>query len=129
MQPDANAAVVAYFLSAVTIEYLPQPYGFPKRVEALKLYGKGKETPEVLKTITGKTIAQLDTDFHAYIDVRLAAYKGTFKLTTRGFDYVNKLELAVDAAPKDGTARARVTLGHCYAGDAEKAGATAQAAL
>ena len=34
--------------SAVTIEYLAQTYGFPKIVEALKLYGKGKETPEVL---------------------------------------------------------------------------------
>ena len=64
MQPDANAVVVAYFLSAVTIEWLAQTYGFPKLVDALKLYGKGKETPEVLKTITGKTIAQLDAAEH-----------------------------------------------------------------
>ena len=35
----------------------------PELVEALKHYGKGKETPEVLKLITGKTVAQLDVDF------------------------------------------------------------------
>ena len=129
MQPDQNAVVVAYFLSAVTIEYLAQTYGFPKIVEALKLYGKGKETPEVLKAITGKTIAQLDTDFRKYLDIRLAAYAGTFKLPTRGFDDVTKLEIAADAAPKDAKAQANVALGYYYGGDADKAGAAAQKAL
>ena len=129
MQPDTNAVVVAYFQSAVTIEYLAQTYGFPKIVEALKLYGKGQETPDVLKAITGKTIAQLDVDFHKYLDIRLAAYTGTFKLPTRGFDDVTKLEIAADAAPKDAKARANVALGYLYAGDADKAGAAAKAAI
>ncbi|HEU0034227.1 MAG TPA: tetratricopeptide repeat protein [Kofleriaceae bacterium] len=129
MQPDQNAVVVAYYQSAVTIEYLVQTYGFPKIVEALKLYGKGKETPEVLKTITGKSIAQLDTEFRKYLEIRLKPYAGTFKLPTRGFDDITQLEIAADAAPRDGKARAYVALGHYYAGDAEKAGATATAAL
>lgn len=129
MQPDANAVVVAYFLSAVTIEWLGQTYGFPRLVEALKLYGKGKETPEVLKTITGKTIAQLDGDFRIYLDIRLAAYTNTFKLPTRGFDDITKLEIAADAAPKDAKARANLALGYYYGGDAEKAEASATRAL
>ncbi|MFT3693915.1 MAG: tetratricopeptide repeat protein [Kofleriaceae bacterium] len=129
MQPDQNAVVVAYFQSAVTIEYLARTYGFPKIVEALKLYGKGQETPDVLKAITGKTIAQLDTDFRAFLEIRLAAYKGTFKLPTSGFDDVTKLEIAADAAPKDAKAKANVALGYYYGGDAEKAGAAAQAAI
>lgn len=129
MQPDQSAVVVAYFLSAVTVEWLAQTYGFPKIVEALELYGKGKETPEVLKTITGKTIAQLDADFRKYLDIRLAPYAGTFKLPTRGFDDVTQLEIARDAAPKDPKAHANVALGYYYAGDAEKAGVAAQKAL
>ncbi|MGE5185187.1 MAG: tetratricopeptide repeat protein [Acidobacteriota bacterium] len=129
MQPDQNAVVVAYYQSAVTIEYLAQTYGFAKIVQALKLYGQGKETPDVLQAITGKTIAQLDTDFRAYLDIRLAAYRGTFKLPTRGFDDVTKLEIAADAAPKDARAKANVALGYYYAGDADKAGAAAAAAL
>ncbi|HEY4177578.1 MAG TPA: tetratricopeptide repeat protein [Kofleriaceae bacterium] len=129
MQPDTNAVVVAYYQSAVTIEFLVQQYGFPKIVEALKLYGQGKESPEVLQTITGKTIVQLDTAFRAYLDIRLKPYAGTFKLPTRNMDDVTKLEIAADAAPKDAKARALVALGNYYGGDADKAAQVAQAAL
>jgi cellulose synthase operon protein C len=129
MQPDTSAVVVAYYLSAVTIEYLVQTYGFDKIVDALKLFGKGKSSAEVLATVTGKNIAQLDTAFRSYLATRLAAYKGTFKLPTRGFDDLTKLEIAVDAAPKDAKAKANVALGHYYAGDAEHAVAAAKAAL
>jgi cellulose synthase operon protein C len=129
LQPDPNAVVVAYYQSAVTVEYLAQTYGFPKIVEALKLFGKGKETADVLQAITGKTIAQLDAEFRQYLDVRLKAYAGTFKLPTRGFDDLTKLEIAADAAPRDARAKANVALGHYYAGDSEKAMAAATAAL
>jgi tetratricopeptide (TPR) repeat protein len=129
MQPDPQAVVAAYYQSAVTIEYIAQTYGFPKIVEALKLYGKGLETPDVLQQITGKTIAQLDADFRKYLDIRLAPYAGTFKLPTHGFDDVTKLEIAADAAPKDAKARAYVALGYMYAADVDKASAAAQAAL
>ena len=63
----------------------------------------------MLKAITGKTIAQLDTDFRKYLDIRLAAYEGTFKLPTRGFDDVTKLEIAADAAPQAMRARRRTS--------------------
>jgi tetratricopeptide (TPR) repeat protein len=129
MQPDASAVVVAYYQSAVTIEYLIGTYGFPRIVEALKLYGKGRETPDVLQVITGKTIAQLDADFRKYLDIRLAPYAGTFKLPTRGFDDITRLEIAADAAPRDGRARAHLALGYYYAGEAEKAMTAASAAL
>jgi hypothetical protein len=120
---------LAYYQSAVTIEYLVATYGFPKIVEALKLFGKGSETADVLRAITGKTIAQLDADFRQYLDIRLKPYAGTFKLPTRGFDDITKLEIAADAAPRDARARAHVALGYYYAGDGEKATAAASAAL
>jgi tetratricopeptide (TPR) repeat protein len=129
MQPDASAVVVAYYQSAVTIEYLVATYGFPKIVDALKRFGRGAETPEVLQAITGKSIATLDADFRKYLDVRLKAYAGTFKLPTRGFDDVTKLEVAADAAPRDARARANVALGYYYGGDADKAAAAAAAAI
>src|SRR5262249_51502662 len=47
MSPDPNAVVVAYYQAAVTIEWLADTYGFDKIVDALKLYGQGKESPEV----------------------------------------------------------------------------------
>jgi cellulose synthase operon protein C len=129
MQPDQNAVVVAYYQSAVTIEYLVQTYGFAKIVDGLKMYGKGKETPEVLRMITGKPITQLDIEFRKYLEVRLAPYAGTFKLPTRGLDDVTKLEIAEAAAPKDAKVKANVALGYYYAGDADKAFTAATAAL
>lgn len=129
MQPDGNAVAVAYFLSAVAVEWIARTYGFNNIVAALKLYGKGKETPEVLQQITGKTIDVLDREFRSHLAVRLEPYRGTFKLPSRGFDDVTKLEIAADAAPKDAKARAHLALGHYYAGDAPKAGTAARQAL
>jgi tetratricopeptide (TPR) repeat protein len=129
LQPDPNAVVVAYYQSAVTVEYLAQTYGFPKIVLALKLFGQGKETAEVLQAITGKPLATVDAEFRRYLDVRLGPYAGTFKLPTRGFDDITKLEIAADAAARDGRARAHVALGYYYAGDSDKAMAAATAAL
>jgi tetratricopeptide (TPR) repeat protein len=106
-----------------------QTYGFGKIVDGLKLFGKGKESPEVLRMITGKPIAQLDAEFRKYLEIRLAPYAGTFKLPTRGFDEVTKLEIAVDAAPKDPKAKAHLALGYYYAADADKAFAAATTAL
>jgi len=129
MQPDPQGVVVAYFLSAVTVEYIAQTYGFPKIVQALKLFAQGKETPEVIQTITGRSVAQFDADFKLYVDARLKAWKGTFRLPTKGFDDPTKLEVALAGAPKDPDRAAAVALAYYYAGDAEKTQAAAEAAL
>ncbi|MBZ0237022.1 MAG: tetratricopeptide repeat protein [Deltaproteobacteria bacterium] len=129
VQPDPQKVMVAYYLSSVMIEYIVQTYGFEKIVTGLKLFGQGKETPEVIEKITGRTVPQFDADFRGYLDLRLAPYKGTFRLPTDGLSDVVKLEIAADAKPRDATAKARLALGHYYAGDADKAAAAASAAL
>jgi len=129
VQPDGQKVIVAYYLSSVMIEYIAGTYGFPKIVAALKLFGKGQETPAVITAITGRTVAQFDADFREYLKVRLAPYAGTFRLPTSGMDDVTALEVAADAKPKDATTRARVALGYFYQGDAATAETNAAAAL
>lgn len=129
VQPDPQKVVVAYYLSSVMIEYIAQTYGFEKIVAGLKLFGQGKETPEVIEKITGRTVAQFDADFRTYLEVRLAPYKGTFKLPSDGLSDVLALEIAADAKPRDALAKARLALGHYYAGDADKSAQAATAAL
>ncbi|MBK9034779.1 MAG: tetratricopeptide repeat protein [Myxococcales bacterium] len=129
VQPDAQKVVVAYYLSSVMIEYIASTYGFPKIVAALKLFGKGQETPAVVQAITGRTVAEFDQDFRAYLKVRLAPYQGTFRLPTAGLDDVTALAIAADAKPKDALVRARLALGHFYQGDADPAETAATAAL
>ena len=129
VQPDPQKVVVAYYLSSVMIEYIAQTYGFAKIVDGLQRFGKGQETPEVIEAITGRTVAQFDADFRAYLDVRLKPYQGSFHLPTSGMQDVVELEKAVSARPRDAGTHARLALGHYYAGDADKAQAAADAAL
>jgi cellulose synthase operon protein C len=128
VQPDAQKVVVAYYLSSVMIEYIASTYGFPKIVTALKLFGTGQETPTVIPAITGRTIAEFDSDFRDYLKIRLAPYRDTFRLPTAGLDDMTALEIAADAKPKDARARARIALSYYYQGDADHAAAAAAAA-
>ena len=129
MKPDMQEVVVAYHLASLCIEFLAQTYGFPKIVEALKLYGQGLETPAVLAKITGKTIPELDAQFRGYLDVRLAPYKGTFHIPTAGMSDIKALKKAAAAAPRSAEAHARLALGHYQEGDARAARAAADKAL
>jgi tetratricopeptide (TPR) repeat protein len=129
MRPSMQEVVVAYHLSSVTIEYLVSRYGFGKIVDALKLFGKGKETPEVIEKITGKSVAAFDKEFRQHLRRRLAPYKDSLHLPNVGMRDLAALNKAATKAPKDADAQARLALGHFYNGDAEKAAKSAAAAL
>jgi len=126
---DMNDMVVAYHMSSVTLEFIARKFGFPKIVEALKLFGKGKDTPEVLSTITGLSIAEFDAEFRKYLDQRLAVYKGTFRVDLGEYADITALEKAAAAAPNDADAQAGVALGWLANESADKSLAAAQLAL
>ncbi|MCP4449298.1 MAG: tetratricopeptide repeat protein [Myxococcales bacterium] len=129
MKPSMQAVVVAYHLSSVTIEYIVAEYGFPVVVTALKLFAKGKETPEVIEKITGRSVAQFDKEFRAHLRRRLAPYKGSLFLPSEGMDDVKALQEAAKKSPKSADAQARLALGFFYAGKAKEAATASAAAL
>jgi cellulose synthase operon protein C len=128
MKPNMQEVVVAYHLSSLAVEYLARTYGFPKIVDALRLYGQGLETPAVLEKVTGKKIADLDGQFRKYLEVRLAPYKGTFVVPTLKQE-LPALTRAAAAAPSEAQAQARLALGHFEEGEAKPAAAAAARAL
>jgi len=129
MKADMQEVVVAYHLSSVVIEFIAQTWGFPRIVEALRLFGQGEETPAVIKKITGLDVPGFDARFRAYLEVRMAPYKGSFRLPQSGFDDLKKLEVEASAAPKDANAWARLALGHFYDGNGPAAQDVAEKAL
>ncbi len=129
MRPSIEEVVVAYHTSSLVIEFIAQTWGFDAVVEGLRLYGKGLETPAVIKKITGLDVPGFDKRFQAHLEQRFAHYKGTFRLPTVGFGDLPALEKAATAAPKDAMAQARLGLGYFYAGDADKARGAMTAAL
>jgi len=128
MKPSMQEVTVAYHTSSLAVEYLAQTYGFPKIVEALKLYGKGLETPAVLEKITGKRIGALDAEFVKYLRVRMKPYAGTLHLPSTQPDQ-KVLASAARAKPGDAAAQARLALSHFYEGEAKPAAQYAKAAL
>ncbi|MBL4636534.1 MAG: hypothetical protein JKY56_21950, partial [Kofleriaceae bacterium] len=129
MRPSNREVVVAYHLSSVTIEYLVAEYGFDKIVLGLKLFGKGKETPEVITAITGKSVATFDKEFRAHLARRLAPYKGSLYLPTKGLDDTDAIKKIAEKSPKNANAQARLALSYFYAGNAKGADKSAKAAL
>lgn len=129
MKPSMQEVMVAYYQSAVTIEYIVETHGFDKVLKGLELFGQGKETPEVIEAITGQSVAAFDAAFLGYLRQRLAPYRKSFRVPTEGYDDVARLSAAAAAAPGDARAQAALALGHFYDGNALGALAAANKAL
>ncbi|MCC2669496.1 MAG: repeat-containing protein [Armatimonadetes bacterium] len=101
-----NGVVIAYHQSSLVIHYLVEGYGFPKMVEALKLYAKGKHDAEVLSTITGKTLDQLDAEFREFLTKRYQHYAKGFLFDPGAYSNVAELKEAATSRPSDAAAQA-----------------------
>jgi Tfp pilus assembly protein PilF len=126
---DMNDMVVAYHLSSVTVEFMVRKYGFPKVVDGLKLYAKGKGDAEVLAAISGLSVADFDRDFHKYLDERLAVYRGSFKLDVQRYGDLKAFEVAAAATPTDADAQADVAIAYLAHERPEQAAPAVDAAL
>lgn len=101
-----NGVVIAYQQSSLVIHYLAETYGFPKLVEALKLYAKGQHDAEVLPAITGKPVEKLDAEFVEFLKKRFAHYAKGFSFDAQAYADVAKRKAAADASPSDAGAQA-----------------------
>jgi tetratricopeptide (TPR) repeat protein len=126
---DMGEMTVAYHMSSLAIEFIGTRWGFPKIVDALKLYAKGKTDAQVIQAVTGLDAAGFDAEFKKHLEKRFAPYAGTFKIVMAGYDDVVALEKAAAAAPGDADALASVALGYLGNQNADKADAAAQKAL
>ncbi len=127
--PDrANGVLLAYYQSSLAIHYLAETCGFPKLVEALRLYGQGKRDSDVLPWISGKTTAQLDTGFREFLERRFAPLARGFYFEIAEFSARDKLESAAKGNPNDPLARARFAAA-LLPRDPEAAAAEARKAL
>ncbi len=93
--------VVAYHQAALSVAFLARRFGFPKIVDALKLFGAGKRTREVLEQISGMPIAKLDEEFRSDLRKQLSAYEGTFYIRPSDYADTDGLRLKIRNRPKD----------------------------
>jgi cellulose synthase operon protein C len=106
-RPDRpNGVVIAYQQSSLVIHYLAETAGFPKLVEALKLYAQGKRDSEVLPAVTGKPMETLDSEFRDYLRKRYDHYAKGFLFDPPAEAGIAKAKSAAEAKPADAAAQA-----------------------
>lgn len=103
-----NGVVIAYQQSSLVIHYLVESYGFPKIVEALKLYAAGKHDDEVMPAITGKKLEVLDEEFKAFLRKRYPHYEKGFLFDPQAHQDLAAARKAVTEKPSDAAAHAKL---------------------
>jgi Flp pilus assembly protein TadD len=98
---DLQHIVVAYHQAAREVSFLAERWGFPKIVEALKLFGEGREVAEVLSRITGLSPEAFDRAFRDDLKRQLSAYQGTFFVRSADLSDLDTLKERATAHPED----------------------------
>lgn len=118
---DISDVAVAYYASTQIVHMLAERHGRGALRKMLVAWGEGKRTEEVLMGVLGKSSTQLDAEFRAFLDERLAGYKQQFVPSQRIGNPEAVLEKA-KANPEDPDAQAQLALVMVRSGDADQAG-------
>src|SRR5262249_28669087 len=97
--------------------------------EGLKRYAQGKSDADAIKAMTGLAVADFDREFRAYLDRRLAVYRGSFKVEVQRYGDLKTLEIAAAAKPQEASVQADLAIAYLAAEKPEKAGPAVDAAL
>jgi tetratricopeptide (TPR) repeat protein len=118
---------VAYYASSQMLVFTVQQFGMPKVVEALKLWGQGVRTPDVLQRAFGLSAKDYDAKFRAWMMGRLERFKGQFILDRP--PSVEAAEAAAKKSPNDAQVIAELALAHAAEGQKDKSIAAMEQAL
>jgi tetratricopeptide (TPR) repeat protein len=120
---ELNDVATAYYASSQILEQWAPEYGMPKLSEMLRQWGAGRRTPDVLQSVLGKSPEQLDREFRAFAEQRLARYRTQFVPNTRARPLAvaeaEVLRSPESAAAHTGLALARLRRGRADGADAE----------
>jgi tetratricopeptide (TPR) repeat protein len=97
----------AYYAASQMIIYTADTYGFAKIVQALKLWGQGVRTVDVIPRAFGVSPADYDAGYKAWEMARLVRYRTQYEFDLRPKD-VDEAQADVKASPQ--SARAHVVL-------------------
>lgn len=74
---------VAYYAASQMLAFTAEQFGFPGITRALRLWGQGKRTADVIHEAFGVSPEDYDARFHAWALARLARYEGQYMLDVR----------------------------------------------
>ena len=125
---DGNDVTVAYYAASQMLVYTAEKYGMPKIVAALKLWGDGVRTPEVIQRAFGVSATEYDRLFRVWAMDRLARYKTQFLFDDRARP-LDEAQARVKSSPNDAAAHAALALALVHARKVDEAKKEIEAAL
>lgn len=106
---DANDVTVAYYAASQMLIWTVEKFGMTKVVEALRLWGQSKKTPDVLKGAFGVSAQEYDAGYRSWQLARLGRYKSQYLFSLKPKD-LEEAKKAVHAAPADAKAHVELAL-------------------
>ena len=106
---DVSDIGVAYYASSQMLVFTVEQFGMPKVVDALKLWGQGVRTPDVIQRAFGLSAGDYDARYRAWEMQKLARYKGQFMFRERAIP-LDDAKAKVAAAPNDAKAHVELAM-------------------
>ncbi len=118
---DPAHLAVVYHQAAEAIGFWVRRFGFTSVVTALRRYGEGASTAQVVTEITHLSLAEFDAAFRLELKARLAIYAHQFYVRPSDYSDLDTLRLQRAAHPNDGRVAGLYTLGLIHAGEVTRA--------
>jgi tetratricopeptide (TPR) repeat protein len=125
---DAIDVTTAYYAASQMLIWTVEKFGMSRVVEALKLWGQGKKTPDVLKGAFGVSAAEYDSGYRRWQLARLSRYKNQYLFSLKAKD-LDEAKKNVQSAPTDAKAHVELALSLIRTRKAREAKAEIDAAL
>lgn len=101
---------LAYYGSAKLVEHIKGRYGWPKVLQMLRFFGKGKRTGEVIQQVLKVSPAELDRQFRADLLKNLSRYDKNFEVDYGWYYDFEAIVKAAKASPNDATLLGRAAV-------------------
>jgi tetratricopeptide (TPR) repeat protein len=125
---NVSDVVMAYFAASQLQAFSGERFGFERFPRMLEGWGAGKRTPELLREVYGIESGELDRQYRAWQEPRLARYARQF-MPTLEVPPVEEARKALAAEPKSAARHTALARALFAAGKAEEAEATLSLAL
>jgi len=111
---DGLDVTVAYYAASQMLLFTAEQLGMPRIVDALRLWGEGVRTPEVIQRAFGMSAPEYDKRFRAWALARMKRYEGQFFFDDRPRP-LDDAKAAVAARPRDAGAHVDLALALLHA--------------
>jgi tetratricopeptide (TPR) repeat protein len=112
---SVEEVTMAYYAASQIVVFMVERYGWDKVVSMMPRWANGQKTPEVVQASLGVSAAELDREYRAWLQKKLARYDGQYVPDLHA-PSLEDAEDAVKKAPTDGRKLVELAIARFRAG-------------